>query len=47
MGTVHVSHEGQDGVNIALEQITPQSIARVFSVSHTKIDLYLLSVSVV
>ena len=33
MDTVRVSREGAQTVEIALEQLTPTSVARVFSVS--------------
>ena len=34
---VYVSSDGQDSVEIGLNQLTPSSITRVFSVSHQKL----------
>ena len=38
--SVFVSSDGQNSVEIGLDQLTPSSIARVFSVSHEKASQY-------
>ena len=43
MYSVYVSSDGQDSVEIGLDQLTPSSVARVFSVSPTRTSLNVTS----